>query len=92
MGPVLKYCLSLPQFLSSSYEKGVGQPMILRVGATTLRSSFLTAVVQSENHKQTEVPLHFVAVCSLFPTRDDPTRVVSSANFIVLLMGWVEMS
>lgn len=52
-GPVLKYCLSLPQFLSSSYEEGVGQPMILRVGATTLRSTFLTAVVQSENHKQT---------------------------------------
>lgn len=170
MGPVLKYCLSLPQIaaeLCSSYEEGVGQPMILQVGTTTLRSTFLTAVVQRENHKQTRwvrmlsvehrqkswlrwvflrilskhslywafltevlgfvlrvssalgythrswklealssptlpkstkisfilvVPLHFVAVCSLFPSRDDPTRVVSSANFIVLLLGRVEMS
>lgn len=177
MGPVLKYCMSLPQIaaeLCSSDEEGVGQPMIVRVRATTLRSTFLTAVVQRENHKQTRwvkmlsvehrqkswlrwvflrilskhslycafltevlgfmlqvssasgythkswklealstttlpmrlffllkstkisfilvVPLHFVAVCSLFPTRDDTTRVVSSANFIVLLLGWVEMS
>lgn len=38
MGHVLKYCLSLPQIaaeLCSSYEEGVGQPMILRVGSTT---------------------------------------------------------
>lgn len=146
MGPVLKYCLSLPQIaaeLCSSDEEGVGQPMIIWVGARTLRSTFLKML--SVEHRQkswlrwvflrilskhslncaflTEVlgfmlrvssalgythrswklealstptlpmllffllksakisfilvvPLHFVAVCSLFPTRDDPTRVV----------------